>query len=207
MQKKKIFALAVLIFLFFVLFSYFVHKNVFRQFDFNTTVKIQDHVSPQFDYIFSLLSTFGVFEISLAILLIILLIKRRIGGVVAFFSFGVLHVIELYGKFFVNHLPPAEFMLRTEKIVNFPQFYVRSEFSYPSGHAGRTTFLAVFLGLLLWRSKKLSRTQKVVTLSVLAIYDLTMLISRIYLGEHWATDVIGGALLGGSLSLLSLVFI
>jgi undecaprenyl-diphosphatase len=112
----------------------------------------------------------------------------------------------MYGKFFVDHLPPPQFMLRTEKIMNFPQFYVRTENSYPSGHAGRAAFISLFIAVITWRSKKISKTHKYLILGLLTIYDITMFVSRVYLGEHWATDVIGGVVLGASLVILSLAF-
>ncbi|MBI2036283.1 phosphatase PAP2 family protein [Candidatus Microgenomates bacterium] len=197
--RLSLFFLGVFLFASFVSFSYFVHKDFFTQLDFDTTVRLQDNVSARLDNSFSLLSDIGSFEILTVVLLILLFLWRRIRGLLFLFAYVLFHLIELYGKFFVAHAPPPEFMLRTQRIFDFPQFHVRAENSYPSGHVGRTVFLSAILLFLIWRSKR-SSAVKIVLASLVIGFDITMAVSRVYLGEHWTSDVIGGALLAGALA-------
>lgn len=206
-KRISIFLLGLGVLILFVFFSYLVHKDIFTQFDFDTTVKLQDNISRRFDEPFSFLSDIGSFEPATIFLLILLVIYRKVRGIFVLFFFAAFHIIEVFGKTFVEHLPPPEFLLRAEKIIELPRFHVRNEFSYPSGHAGRAAFITVLIALMLLKTKKLSSTHKLFIISGLVMYDLIMFVSRAYLGEHWISDVFGGALLGAAMGIISWAFI
>ncbi|MFE3142489.1 phosphatase PAP2 family protein [Streptomyces scopuliridis] len=71
-----------------------------------------------------------------------------------------------------------------------------SGFAFPSGH---TTTSALAAGLLIWGLVRLGRRSHAipgwlrgVLIALLVCWAVAVGLSRIYLGVHWATDVVGG---------------
>lgn len=67
--------------------------------------------------------------------------------------------------------------------------------SFPSGHAMLSAVVYLTLGALLARTQARTRV-KVFLLAMAATVTVVVGISRIYLGVHWPTDVLGGWMLG-----------
>ena len=90
----------------------------------------------------------------------------------------------------------------TQAIIAIPDSY-----SFPSGHAVAASALYITLALLAAHGERRQRPKRILIWSGIAVAVLVAW-SRVYLGVHYLSDVIGGLLLGGagSIAASSLVF-
>jgi len=208
-SKKKLiilFIVSLLTLIFFAGFTILVRTKLLNQFDFDTTVRIQNHISKRWDTFFSFLSLLGSFEVMMSLLIIFLFVLKKIKGILVLCIFLSGHVIELIGKSFLHHSGPPFLFYRYNLGFLFPSSYVQPGSSYPSGHSFRIVFMSVMIGYFIFQIKRLSKTYKYILFAGIVSLCSFVLVSRVSLGEHWTTDVIGGAILGAGFGILSLQF-
>lgn len=193
----------------FTWFSYLVAKETFPRFDFDTTVKLQNHIPQKFDYFFSYFSLLGSAEITVAITILFVflaLLKWKWWSILAWSMIVPATLAEIFGKLVLFHPGPPVFFHRSLLPTSLPSFYVHTNFSYPSGHMTRTIFIITILFVLVTFSYN-NRFIKTVSVVLLLTFAFLMALTRVYLGEHWFSDVLGGTFLGAGLGLFASLLI
>lgn len=181
-------------------------RGIFSAVDPVVTRALQSANAPELDLTLSFFSLLGSFELTLALVLAIALwvfrAKRRVFS--SLILFGMILVFEFVGKLFLYHPgPPPEFF-RFALPFALPTAFVQTNYSFPSGHVSRTIFLAVVAWGVSW--KLLSKRRATVVTLVAVLVAAVMIYSRIYLGEHWASDTLGGLLLGSAMGFFTLSY-
>ncbi|KKQ23721.1 MAG: phosphatidylglycerophosphatase B [Candidatus Roizmanbacteria bacterium GW2011_GWC2_37_13] len=207
MKKKLLWVVISLLFLFaFAVFTFLVKEDILNNIDFDTTVRLQDNLPERFDSFLSSFSLIGSFEILAGLIFLVALLSRKIISFFVFIPFVGAHVIEIIGKAFVHHPGPSFMFFRYNLDFLFPSSYVQTGSSYPSGHSMRTVFVTFIFFYLIMKSK-LKMPFKFLLIGLLVLFNGVMLVSRVSLGEHWTSDVVGGALLGTSAAFFSYLFL
>ncbi len=151
----------------------------------------QSHPSDFRDALGMSLSTLGGLEITAGLLLalvagLFLKGRRRLAGrlLLAFLATGL---VEYVLKQLLPVPPVPRDFVRIGDFV--PLVTVEHSYPYPSGHALRSTILLGAVYLLSGNGVLHAGT---------ALVLLGLLASRVYLGVHWTSDVVGGTLLGAA---------
>lgn len=219
-MRKALLTVSFILLLCFGLLSKYEDRPSLRSLDFAVTVKVQDafdkssrlrlsevmanamegatvFASPEFTVLVTLLFT--------AVSIYDWKKKRwRLLAVMIPVALVLLVGIEVAGKSVVHHPAPPFSMIKNPASV-FPADYVNEQYSYPSGHAARAVFISIIgYGVFVLLKTHRSRTTNICMIGSTACYVVAVLASRVYLGHHWLSDVIGGVLVGSSMGTLAL---
>lgn len=182
----------------FAVLTFMVKSTPFFPLDLQITDMLQSIDSPLFAAAMNLISWPGFLPQSAIIPALV---------VVLLYSFGLRW--EAITALVAAFLPPVinvavkEWIRRPRPTVDLVEvFRILDSYSFPSGHV---MFYIGFFGFLWFLTFVLLQPSFGRTLLLIILGSLIALvgISRIYLGQHWASDILGAALLGG----LILVFV
>ncbi len=159
--------------------------------DLEFSEEIQEHHNHTLDLLMNGISWFGlmyssIITVSLSSIVLFLAKKRR----AAYFCFSTLLVglITYIIKISVNRPRPEKDLVRV--IID------AKHQSFPSGHVAFYIAFFGFVAFILYHHKWLIKAARYVIFCFCFFMILTIPISRVYLGVHWFTDVLGGFLLG-----------
>jgi len=189
--NKHLLAFYALVILSIIGLIIFVENHPISHFDLNMTQEIQEQRAWDITLPMKFISVFGdalVAPLSIIIASLFFFIVRRRRE--AYFTLAVIlpDLFNMVIKIFIHRPRPT---LENAKI-----FLSFNQSSFPSGHVVHYVVFFGFLLTVMIVDKNISLVWKIFVGFISAFLIITVSISRIYLGAHWATDVIGGYLFG-----------
>lgn len=183
-DKKNIIIVGCLLFLF-ILLSIFVMSGLTKSVDNNVYNFIIGFRCDLLDNYFKVITRFGNASIVIIVLgICIFLMRNKYALYLSFCSSSSVIFNTIFKYVFRRERP------------NILRLIVQNGYSYPSGHSMITMCCYGYLFYYVLRFIK-NKYLKVLLLIILSVLIISIPISRIYVGVHYFTDVLGGLLLGG----------
>ena len=191
--RKRV-LLYVLTFLFLVFLSLSALVYVFPSstlIDMEVSEEIQEHQNLFLDTLMKSVSVVGIFPYSVvmvlftAMIFFLLKLKKEAIYICATLLSGV---ISSALKIIINRPRPTEDLVR---IIGETKRQ-----SFPSGHVLFYVLFFGFMLMLMYYLKSIPKTFRLIVATISLFFILIIPFSRVYLGAHWFTDVLGGFLFG-----------
>lgn len=190
-RKRRLFYVLAGITLGFLLLTFVVSFFPVSLLDREFSEEIQQYRNPMLDSVMKAISWPGTSPQSsimvLSTSLIFLLFKRKRESLFILITL-LSGVISRSLKILIDRPRPTDDLVRIIEISKYQ--------SFPSGHVLLYVIFFGFLIILMKQLKYISRALRMTVIVISGFLIFTIPISRIYLGAHWFTDVLGSALLG-----------
>ena len=197
-MNKKIICSIILSFLFIILSILIINDKtlIFDNYVYNlVTSNISDGLTTINKCFTFLGSTLFIILLSVVFFFLFLIMKKKNCSFIVAVVIIISTIFNNVIKIIIRRERPTVLALVVEK-----------SFSFPSGHTMASVSLYGILFYLVLKSN-LDKKIKIVLNTFLVIIPILVAVSRIYLGAHFATDIIGGAILSIILLLVECNFI
>lgn len=197
MNKKSI--IACLLGIAFIILTILIKTNSLVNFDSNVYNLVTREMNDGLTAFYKVCTFLGstAFMVSLCALLFVtfIILKRKDIAIIEASVLIISTVINNVVKLIIRRERPEVLKLVIEK-----------SFSFPSGH---TMASVTMYGILIYLINKsnLDKRLKIIFSIILGIIPILVMLSRIYLGAHYASDVIGACILSTTLLLIETMII
>lgn len=172
-------SIIILTILFFVIGKTDIYNKIL-DFDYKVIEIISNIYDPKIESLMTFITKFGEWYIPTAIIVcIFLLVKNKLYSYILIVNYAVIGLITFIVKSIIMRPRPLV------ALIEIPLSY-----SFPSGH----TLTSIFFYILLWYLITLNKNNKIkIPLFILfSLLAILVSFSRIYLGVHYFSDVMGG---------------
>lgn len=178
---------ALVVFVLFAIDTWLVVANEVLPFDVPIAVFIQGINWGPVTFLFGLINvTAGVWQVALGLVVVVAMfvMERRAGWLmlIGSISSGLDNIIKLIIS---RQRPPADLVHILSPTTGF---------SYPSGHAVFFTWMSFMLAVAI--APKVRPTWRPALWILAAVVIVLTCLARVWAGDHWPSDVLGGVLLG-----------
>lgn len=161
-----------------------VYKDSIISFDDFCYKHISLLISDRLTFFIKIITNLGsAFSLMLVTLLMLFIPKNKKYGIFTMINLAVIFLLNVVLKFIFARPRPLDINLIEEL-----------GYSFPSAHAMVSTAFYGFFIYLIWQLK-ISKKRKRLYSILLSLLIISICITRIYLGVHYASDVFGGALI------------
>lgn len=182
--SRSLFSISLVASTMFIILAILVANGITTSFDESALLWINQHANNTFDSVFVALTQLGgiyfVAGVSISMVVYCVLKKKYYKALFVMVSIGGVALVNVLLKTLFDRARPDLWQ----------HLVTETSFSFPSGHSSASAALAFTVIVLLWNTK-----WRTVSLSIGVLYIVTIGFSRMYLGVHFPTDILGGWLL------------
>jgi undecaprenyl-diphosphatase len=187
--RKAVLYIAIVAVIFLAI-SLLIHLPYTAVIDLDATEDIQRYRTPLFDFIAEWITYLGntltLMGVGIAAAVVMYVRKRRLGALMVVIALSGVPINYAIKELIGRPRPDGSLVSVLLPTVGL---------SYPSGHAMASTMLYGLLGVLCWIHLKRPVLRQLLT-AFFFLLPIVISLSRVYVGAHWLSDVVGGCTAG-----------